>query len=540
MFGGANRDNIVGEFFVCDIAQQKWKKVDTNGFSTPGPLFGHTANVYERRIYIFGGLTQTSEYTFSSQPDSAADDAATGSSKPALPDYSPSMNLRSRLFNARGEESCNDIYVFDVDTQQWAQPAVSGTPPPPRFVHSAAIEDGKLWVFGGCRKTGYEVSLNDIYCFDIETSTWSSPETTGRRPSPRHGHSCVAIGEGKLAFFGGANEDEIINDVITIQRFNDLHIFDTTTLAWTSVSASGSPPFPRSFHSAAVVGESPPLMYIFAGETTLFGTDLTVLDLRKMQWKRPLFDCSFEHELHGATEISGKMAVFGGLSTNVGLLDDFFFLNTVSVQGRNNDYTFKIVLAGDSGVGKSCLMTRFVDDQFSDDHESTIGLDFKTVNTMVEGKIVKLHIWDTAGQERFKSLTSHYYRGADGAVLAYDTCNSGSFEHVRNWNEEIDEANTAGKKIQKLVVGNKIDLVDRREVPTEDGKQLAKKISATFVETSACNSTNVDVAFLNLAQKLVQIRMKDNSSQKQMANSKTSSMALGLGGAKANDQKCCS
>lgn len=313
----------------------------------------------------------------------------------------------------------------------------------------------------------------------------------------------MPIGDNKLAFFGGSNEDLILDEVITIKRFNDLHILDTGTLTWSMCTPKGSPPFPRAFHSAALVGEAPRLMYIFSGESTLQSNDLTVLDLDKMQWKRPLFDCAFEHMMQGATEISGKMAIFGGLSPMVGWLDDFFLANIVSVRGRQNDFTFKIVLAGDSGVGKSCLMTRFVDDSFTDEQASTIGLDFKTVNTMVEGKVVKLHIWDTAGQERFQSLTSHYYRGADGVVLVYDTTNAGSFEHITSWNDEIEDANTSRGKMLKLLVGNKVDLGDRRQVKGEHGKSCAKRLSATFIETSACNSTNVDVAFLNLARKLV-------------------------------------
>jgi len=185
----------------------------------------------------------------------------------------------------------------------------------------------------------------------------------------------------------------------------------------------------------------------------------------------------------------------------------FFFINTVSIRSgvTKNDYTFKLVIVGDSNVGKSCLMTRFVEDRYSDIHLSTIGIDFKTVTTMLEGKIVKLHIWDTAGQERFAQVTTHYYRGADGAIVVYDVSNKKSFESVESWVQAVLSANQDGN-VNLLLVGNKNDLTNDRQVTRAQGQELAAKLSAPFIETSAKDACNVDVMFLNLAKKLVKNR----------------------------------
>jgi len=221
----------------------------------------------------------------------------------------------------------------------------------------------------------------------------------------------------------------------------------------------------------------------------------------------------------------------------------FFFINTVSIRSgiTKNDYTFKLVLVGDSSVGKSCLMTRFVEDRFSDIHLSTIGIDFKTVTTMLEGKIVKLHIWDTAGQERFAQVTTHYYRGADGAIIVYDVSNKKSFESVENWVSAIQHANPDGG-VSLLVVGNKNDLGEERQITRQQGQDLAKKVGAPFIETSAKDACNVDVMFLNLAKKLVNQRRASNLEGTGTAGGSIKIKLDGMGGDASNltnRQSCC-
>ncbi|KAI0927851.1 GTP-binding protein of the rab, variant 2 [Taiwanofungus camphoratus] len=126
------------------------------------------------------------------------------------------------------------------------------------------------------------------------------------------------------------------------------------------------------------------------------------------------------------------------------------------------DYLFKLLLIGDSGVGKSCLLLRFAEDAFTDSYLSTIGVDFKIRTIELEGKTVKLQIWDTAGQERFRTIAAAYYRGAHGIVVVYDVTDNESFENVKGWLHEIERY--ASETVKKLLIGNKSDLVERKVV----------------------------------------------------------------------------
>jgi Ras-related protein Rab-1A len=159
---------------------------------------------------------------------------------------------------------------------------------------------------------------------------------------------------------------------------------------------------------------------------------------------------------------------------------------------------FKLLLIGDSGVGKSSLLHRFADDEYKEDYISTIGVDFKfkTVEG-ADGKQVKLQIWDTAGQERFRTITSSYYRGAHGIVIVYDITDSESFANVKQWLHEINRY--ASENVNKLLVGNKCDLESERQVSLEQGKELAESLGLTFVETSAKSNSNVDQVFHKMA-----------------------------------------
>jgi len=173
---------------------------------------------------------------------------------------------------------------------------------------------------------------------------------------------------------------------------------------------------------------------------------------------------------------------------------------------RDYDYLFKLVLIGDSGVGKSCLLLRFADDNFTDSYISTIGVDFRFRTVTIDKKTVKLQIWDTAGQERFRTITSAYYRGADGIIMVYDVTSSESFDHVEEWLSEVDRY--ANENTAKLLVGNKADLVEERQVSEEVASKFAAKIRTPFIETSAKTATNVDAAFLTMAKELIKNREK--------------------------------
>ncbi|CAH8462744.1 unnamed protein product [Schistosoma turkestanicum] len=135
---------------------------------------------------------------------------------------------------------------------------------------------------------------------------------------------------------------------------------------------------------------------------------------------------------------------------------------------QDYDYLLKLLLIGDSGVGKSCLLLRFADETFNETYISTIGVDFKIRTLEINGKVVKLQIWDTAGQERFRTITSSYYRGAQGIMIVYDITDKSTFDHVENWLLEI--GSNAKDQISRILIGNKCDLNDRRAVKYEDAQ----------------------------------------------------------------------
>lgn len=172
------------------------------------------------------------------------------------------------------------------------------------------------------------------------------------------------------------------------------------------------------------------------------------------------------------------------------------------------DYVFKVVLIGDSAVGKSQILARFARNEFSLDSKATIGVEFQTRTMAIENKSVKAQIWDTAGQERYRAVTSAYYRGAVGAFLVYDITKRQTFDHIPRWLEEL--RSHADKNIVIILIGNKSDLENQRAVPTEDAKEFAQKEGLFFLETSALEATNVENAFTTVLTEIFNIVTKKN------------------------------
>uniref|UniRef100_A0A6U3NLC3 Ras-related protein Rab-1A n=2 Tax=Ditylum brightwellii TaxID=49249 RepID=A0A6U3NLC3_9STRA len=178
--------------------------------------------------------------------------------------------------------------------------------------------------------------------------------------------------------------------------------------------------------------------------------------------------------------------------------------STSGSKSRDYDYLFKLVLIGDSGVGKSCLLLRFADDAFTESYISTIGVDFRFRTVKIDKKTVKLQIWDTAGQERFRTITSAYYRGADGIIMVYDVTSKDSFDHVNDWMKEVNRYASEGTC--KLLVGNKSDRTADRVVTEEQAKEFADELGIAFLETSAKSAKNVEEAFLTMAGELIKAK----------------------------------
>jgi Ras-related protein Rab-11A len=172
------------------------------------------------------------------------------------------------------------------------------------------------------------------------------------------------------------------------------------------------------------------------------------------------------------------------------------------------DYVFKVVLIGDSAVGKSQLLARFSRNEFSIESKATIGVEFQTRTLEIDRKTIKAQIWDTAGQEWYRAVTSAYYRGAVGAMLVYDITKRQSFDHVARWLEEL--RGHADKNIVIMLIGNKTDLGTLRAVPTEDAKEFAQRENLFFMETSALDSNNVEPSFLTVLTEIYRIVSKKN------------------------------
>ena len=163
--------------------------------------------------------------------------------------------------------------------------------------------------------------------------------------------------------------------------------------------------------------------------------------------------------------------------------------------------TFKILTIGESGVGKTCVLRRFVENKFLKNHLATIGIDFKTKTLNINNQEIKLKIWDTAGQERFRNITTQYYKGADGIVLVYDVTDESSYEKIRDWMEQI-LSNTQQEEIGLVLLGNKCDM-EPRSVSEEMGKKMAEELKITYYETSALNGQGIKEAFEELTRDIM-------------------------------------
>jgi small GTP-binding protein len=201
-----------------------------------------------------------------------------------------------------------------------------------------------------------------------------------------------------------------------------------------------------------------------------------------------------------------------------------------------DEYVIKILTLGDTGVGKTSIIQKFVNDKFSQNMLSTIGVDFQSKIIMIDNTKVKLKIWDTTGQERFKTLTSQYYNGADGALLIFDVTNKESFERINFWMNELNEK----KKLNELgllLIGNKIDLVNKRIIDKEEAENFAKNNNLSYYETSALKNININNIIIDIAKQcLNNIKRNDENIINNSINEKKM-IIENIGGNKK--KKCC-
>ena len=178
-------------------------------------------------------------------------------------------------------------------------------------------------------------------------------------------------------------------------------------------------------------------------------------------------------------------------------------------KGKDYDYIFKIVLIGDTCVGKSCILVRFSDDVFVENYVTTIGVDFRFKTMIVKNKIAKIQIWDTAGQERYRSITTAYYRGAAAIIICCDSTNKESFYNIKNWIDEISKY--TDKDVDKLILMNKCDLTEERQIDKNEISKFEKENGIKIMEVSAKTGNGIDKAFEYIIEKLIDKNEKKNN-----------------------------
>ncbi|CAG0917853.1 unnamed protein product [Notodromas monacha] len=201
---------------------------------------------------------------------------------------------------------------------------------------------------------------------------------------------------------------------------------------------------------------------------------------------------------------------------------------------RDYDHLFKLLIIGDSGVGKSSLLLRFADNTFHGNYISTIGVDFKIRTVEVDGEKIKLQIWDTAGQERFRTITSTYYRGTHGVIVVYDVTSGETFANVKRWLHEID---TNCEFVNRILVGNKNDDPTRKVVLKEDARRFADQMGIQLFETSAKDNINVEEMFNAITRQV--LRMKKEESEKTVQSNETVNLRRGGKHSALKKGKCC-
>jgi len=201
---------------------------------------------------------------------------------------------------------------------------------------------------------------------------------------------------------------------------------------------------------------------------------------------------------------------------------------------KEYDYIFKVLLVGNSVVGKSSLILRYVDQIWNDVFVPTIGVDFKVKSLEIENKSIKLQIWDTAGQERFRNVISSYFKGAHGILLIFDITSRDSFKELENWLAEVEK--NASTQILKILIGNKCDLEEEREISKDEGEAFAMRNGMQYIETSAKINTNVNEAFEALSKIMVEYYSKKSSA---INENKTIKMNKGTDITIPKKKKCC-
>ena len=204
----------------------------------------------------------------------------------------------------------------------------------------------------------------------------------------------------------------------------------------------------------------------------------------------------------------------------------------------NYELMVKVVIVGDSGVGKTNIMSKYLKNEFHEDSKATVGVEFGSKQFNIQGHQVKAQIWDTAGQERYKAITSAYYKGAKGAFIVYDISRKNTFDSISRWVSDITA--TADKKITLILIGNKSDLEDQRQVTKEQGEEKAKEFGLAFLETSASSGDNLEKAFSLMVNEVYKKCQEDiNAETDDNVVDQGKDITLNKPAGKTEKKKCC-
>lgn len=210
----------------------------------------------------------------------------------------------------------------------------------------------------------------------------------------------------------------------------------------------------------------------------------------------------------------------------------------MSENEEHYDVIYKVVLVGDSGVGKTNILLRSLNKEFNQNTKATVGVEFGSINMKIDNKIVKGQIWDTAGQERYRAITSAYYRGAHGALIVYDVTQRDTFDSIDKWISDL-RSNT-DERLVITIIGNKIDLVDKRQVTSEEGQAKAKEKDVAFIETSALSNENVFKAFEEILNKIYIAFKPIENDLNNMNDNDDYSKSISIDGVtRVEKQSCC-
>jgi len=411
----------------------------------------------------------------------------------------------------------------------------TNTGPCPRGYHASCSipcpsgDRDYLLIHGGSSTVSDSLSnvCNDCWILD-DKNNWYKVNQTGYSVDDHLvGHTILYWSSKKsLLLIGGDCHKGPIPTTPLIGKIVFTETGQLEEIVWSPLKLNGSPPMARSFHSMMWISEDRGI--IWGGITKSLVSDVVLIqpdeDFKNnnLIWLKPVYESNVTLRASAMAAMSGKVLGFGGCdnngvfgSGNVIAKSELFLGTSFGLkqqikgpnQINNKGYTFKLITVGESGVGKTCLIRRFVEDIYNETHLATISTDLLVLRTMIQGKLTTLQLWDTAGQERFAHLTTNYVRDAEGFLVVYDATRRESFERVQFWLDWlIENRSSDALRGDTLLIGNKYDLKNEIVVTEDEARRYARRAGIDFIATSARSSLNVDIAFMSICRELVKTR----------------------------------